>query len=151
VAAYLNLADLDRASGPDDQAERWLTEAARVAPRSSAVTFALGLLRVRQHRTAESLELLKRAAELSPEEPHYAYVYAVGLYSAGMTAQGLSLLRSVHDRFPANRELLLGLASLSADSGDMQAARRYAESFASMAPSDPRGRKLLAQLPPASP
>jgi Flp pilus assembly protein TadD len=151
LPAYLNLADLSRASGRDDQTERWLTAAAKVAPRSSALVYALGLLRVRQHRIAESLPLLKRAAELSPEEPRYAYAYGVGLYSAGRRSQGLSILRSAHDRFPGNRELLLGLASLSADSGDIAAARRYAESFALMAPSDPRGRQMLAQLAPAPP
>ena len=146
VPAYVNLADLNRAAGRDEQADRWLSAAARVAPNDSAVVFATGLLRVRQHRTDEALKLLARAAALSPKEPHYAYAFGVGLYSTGQTAHGLRVLRQAHERFPANRELLLGLASLSADSGDLPAARRYAQSFVAMAPADPRGRQLLEQL-----
>jgi tetratricopeptide (TPR) repeat protein len=146
VPAYVNLADLNRAAGHDEEAERWLSAAARVAPDNSAVAFATGLLRVRQRRPAEALKLLARAAALSPGEPHYAYAYGVGLYSTGETAQGLRVLRQAHERFPANRELLLGLASLSADAGDLPAARRYAQTFADMAPADPRGRQLTEQL-----
>jgi tetratricopeptide (TPR) repeat protein len=146
VPAYVNLADLKRAAGHDEEAERWLLAAARVAPTNSAVVFATGLLRVRQHRTAEALQLLARAAALSRTEPHYAYAYGVGLYSTGQTARGLRVLGQAHERFPGNRELLLGLASLSADAGNLPAALRYAQSFVAMAPGDPRGRQLLEQL-----
>jgi len=151
VPAYVNLADLNRARGRDDQAERWLTEADTVAPDNSAVMLALGLLRVRQHRTGEALQLLARASRLAPGDAHCAYVYGVGLYSMGRTGQGLLVLRKTHDEFPGNRELLLGLASLSAASGDLQAARRYAESFVAMAQADPRGRQMLEQLSPRQP
>jgi tetratricopeptide (TPR) repeat protein len=149
VPAYVNLADLERAAGRDAEAENWLGAAAQTAPDNSAVVFALGLLRVRQHRTDAALQLLARASALSPEEPHYAYVYGVGLYSTGKTTQGLRVLSRAHERFPANRELRLGLASLSADAGDLQSARRYTERFIALAPSDPRGRQLLEQLPVA--
>jgi len=146
VPAYVNLADLKRAAGSDQEAELWLTAAAKVAPDNSAVVFAMGLLRVRQQRTTEALQLLARATALAPQEPHYAYVYGVGLYSTGSRAQGLRVLRRAHEQFPANRELLLGLASLSADSGDLQAARRYTEEYVAMAPADPRGPQLREQL-----
>ena len=151
VPGYVNLADLSRALQRDDEAERWLTQAAKVAPDSADVLLALGLLRVRQHRTEEALQLLARATQLAPDNAHYAYVYGVGLCSSGQAAQGLKLLRRLHEKFPGNRQVLLGLASLTAESGDRQAARRYAQSFVAMAPADPRGAELLQQLERAQP
>jgi tetratricopeptide (TPR) repeat protein len=144
--AYINLADLSRARQQDDVAERWLTAGAKVAPWNADVLFALGLLRTRQHRSAESVQLLQEAAVLAPANAHYAYVYGVDLYSTGKTTQALEVLRQAHERFPGNRELLLGLASLAADSGDTPAARSYAERFVDMAPADPRGRQMLQQM-----
>ena len=89
----------------------WRLRASR--PNNAAVALSLGLLRVRQHKTEEALQQLARATRLAPENAHYAYVYAVGLYSTGKTAAGLDLLRRTHERFPGNREVLLGLASLA--------------------------------------
>ena len=151
VPAYVNLADLSRSRQHDDEAEHWLTQAAQVAPDNAAVALSLGLLRVRQHKTEEALQQLARATKLAPENAHYAYVYAVGLYSSGKAAAGLDLLRRTHEHFPGNREVLYGLASLAAESGDLEAAKRYAESFVAMAPADPRGAELLGQLQQRSP
>jgi tetratricopeptide (TPR) repeat protein len=146
VPAYVNLADLRRAQQRDDEAEHWLMAGSKFAPNDAGVLFALGLLRVRQHRTEEALQLLARAARLAPDNAHYAYVYAVGLYSTGKTAEGLASLHATQAKFPGNRDVLLGLASLTAETGDLQAARRYAESFVAMAPADPRGPEMLEQL-----
>jgi Flp pilus assembly protein TadD len=146
IPAYVNLADLYRARGEDGQAEHWLLAAQKNAPQNADVIHSLALLRVRQHRTDEAVQLLQRAAQLAPNNAHYAYVYAVGLYSSGKAAAGLEALRKANDRFPANREILLGLASLSAESGDLQAAEHYAEQFERLAPSDGRGSQVLKQL-----
>ncbi len=151
VPAYVNLADLSRSQQHEDEAEQWLMQAAQVAPGNAAVALSLGLLRVRQHKTEEALQQLARATKLAPENAHYAYVYAVGLYSTGKIAAGLDLLRRTHERFPGNREVLLGLASLTAESGDIAAAQHYAESFVAMAPADPRGAELLSQLKKSGP
>ena len=151
VPAYVNLADLCRAQGQDAEAEHWLTEARRIAPKNAAVALALGLLRARQHRTPEALTLLAEAVRYDPGNAHYAYVYGVGLYSTGHSAEGLKVLREAQARFPGNRALLLGLVSLLAESGDLDAARRYAEVFVALAPADPRGAQLLAQLHPHGP
>jgi Flp pilus assembly protein TadD len=146
IPAYVNLADLDRATQRDDEAEHWLLEARKQAPNNAAVIHSLALLRVRQHRMKESLDLLEKAAELAPDNAHYAYVYGVGLYSTGKTRLSLEVLRKASERFPANREILLGLASLTAQSGDMAEANRYAKRFEQVAPSDPRGGQLVRQF-----
>jgi len=146
IPAYVNLADLYRASQRDDEAERWLLEVQKHAPGNADVIHALALLRVRQHRMKESLDLLEKAAKLAPDNAHYTYVYGVGLYSAGKTAGSLEVLRKASDRFPANREILLGLASIAEESGDLAEANRYAKKFQQVAPSDPRGQQLVRQF-----
>ncbi len=146
IPAYVNLADLSRATNHDDQSEHWLLEAQRLSPKNASVAHSLGLLRARQHRTKQSLALLEKAAQLAPDNARYAYVYGVGLYSAGQKAQGLAVLKKANERFPANRELLMGLASLSADAGEMADAKHYAEKFEDIAPADPRGSAMLEQL-----
>ncbi len=146
IPAYVNLADLSRATNHEDQSERWLLEAEKKAPGSASVVHSLGLLRTRQHRTAESLALLEKAMKLAPDNARYAYVYGVGLYSSGQRAQGLDVLKKASEKFPANREILMGLVSLSAEAGDLAGAKRYAEKFEDVAPTDPRGSAMLQQL-----
>ncbi len=146
IPAYVNLADLSRATNHEDQSEHWLLEAEKRAPTNASVVHSLGLLRVRQHRIAESLVLLEKATKLAPNNARYAYVYGVGLYSSGQKAQGLGVLKKASDKFPANREILLGLVSLSAESGDAAGAKYYAEKFEDVAPGDPRGSAILQQL-----
>jgi tetratricopeptide (TPR) repeat protein len=146
IPAYVNLADLYRASQRDDEAERWLLQARKQAPHNAEVIYSLALLRARQHRREESLNLLEEAAQLAPGNAHYAYVYGVGLYSTGKIALSLETLRKASERFPGNREILLGLASISGEAGDMAEASRYAKKFEQVAPSDPRGAQLLRQF-----
>ena len=146
IPAYVNLADLYRASQRDDEAERWLVEAQKQAPLSADVIHALALLRARQHQMKQSLDLLEKAAKLAPDNPHYAYVYGVGLYSDGKTALSLEVLRKASERFPANREILLGLASIAEESGNLAEASGYARKFQQVAPSDPRGQQLVRQF-----
>ena len=145
IPAYVNLADLNRASGHEQESERWLLEAEKKAPKNAAVLHALALLRVRQHRTNEALALLEKAMKLAPDLPRYTYVYGVGLYSAGQKAQGLQVLRQANQRFPADREILLGLATMSAESGDLTSAKLYAEKLSEASPSDPRPAAMLKQ------
>jgi Flp pilus assembly protein TadD/ssDNA-binding Zn-finger/Zn-ribbon topoisomerase 1 len=151
IPAYVNLADLSRATGNDKESERWLLEALTKAPNDAAALHSLGLLRVRQHRTADALALLGKAMKFAPRQPRFAYVYGVGLYSAGQTARGLEVLRTANQRFPGDREILLGLATLSAEAGDISHAKLYAKKLAEVSPSDPRAGTLLQQLEKSHP
>ncbi len=73
-------------------------------------------------------------------------VTAAGLYSTGQRARALTLLRQTREQFPGNREVVLGLASLALDAGDLAAAERCAHAFQAMAPADARGDQLLEQV-----
>ncbi|MEE9281254.1 MAG: tetratricopeptide repeat protein, partial [Myxococcota bacterium] len=68
VPAYVNLAELQRMRGRDEDGERVLREALGRMPDGAALHYSLGLLRVRQQRSDEALDALGRAVELEPRD-----------------------------------------------------------------------------------
>ncbi len=111
VQSPVNLADLYRYQGRDDEAEGLLERTREAAPRSAAVHHALGLLKIRRRRMDEALPLLARAAELEPSNTRFAYVYAVALHDSGRRADALEVLTAAHHRRPAERSILDALRS----------------------------------------
>ncbi len=69
LPAYVNLADLLRLQGRDDEGETVLRQALRVDPGDASVHHALGLLLVRRKRPAEALAELGRAVGSRPRGP----------------------------------------------------------------------------------
>ncbi|CAH2603721.1 Tetratricopeptide repeat protein [Rhodovastum atsumiense] len=146
VPGMVNLADLDRMRGRDQEGAELLRRAIAIEPGNADAWHALGLTLVRQRNAADALQALRRANELAPGNPRYAYVYAVALNSAGMTKQAIAVLEQAHRQHPADRDVLLGLITIARDSGDPDAAQRYARDLVALTPSDPQARLLLEQL-----
>ena len=132
--AYVNLADLHRSRGDEAEAEKVLRQAAGVIPESAEVHHALGLSLARQKRTTEAVVALERAARLSPDNARYVYVYAVGLNSTGKTKHAVTVLQGAHNRFPNNTDILTALIAFNRDTGNLNAARIYADKLRSIAP-----------------
>jgi Flp pilus assembly protein TadD len=147
VPAMVNLADLYRLLQREPEGEQLLRQALLIEPDNGAAHHALGLLLVRRQGLAEALPLLRRAAELDASNGRYAYVYGIALNGAGNTAEALSVLRQAHAGQPANVDILVALATISRDAGDIAGARSYAEQFLRLAPNDPTARQLLDSLP----
>ncbi len=100
VPAYVNLADLLRLQGRDDEGEKLLRR--RPAGRPDE---RLGAPRARPaaraaKRPGEALAELGRAAELAPGTPDFAYAYAIGLHSAGRADEALAVLRAAQRAQP---------------------------------------------------
>lgn len=146
VPAWVNLADLLRIEGRDDEGAAALRRALEVDPANAAVHHALGLLRVRQKRHAEALAELARAAELAPEVPDFAYAYAIGLHSLGRTGEALSVLRAANARSPGARNVLVALVTMNRERGTLAEARRFAQKLVAAAPTDPAARSLAEAL-----
>ena len=127
VPAYVNLADLYRATGRDLDGEHLLREALKLVPVSAILHHALGLALVRLKRTDEALRQLERAAELDPENSRFAYVYAVALHSAGKADAAIAKLEKALRDHPNDRDILAALASFHQARGETAAANRYAE------------------------
>ncbi len=146
VPALVNLADLDRARGMDQQSAELLRKAISIEPNNAYVQHALGLLLVRRHEYAEALDLLRRAHELAPDNARYAYVYAIALNSTGAPAEAMALLERAHRQHPADIDLLMALVSIARDTGDFGTALRHARELVILDPADARLRSLISDL-----
>jgi predicted CXXCH cytochrome family protein len=146
VPAALHLAELDRLRGRDGDGEQVLRTAIAASPRDAGLHHALGLALTRLKRRDEGLAELLRATELDPGQARYAYVYAVGLYSAGRAEEAVALLKASLAQHPDDRDILLALMNYSRDAGDFAAALAYAERAALMMPRDPNLAALIDQL-----
>lgn len=108
--ARINLADLYRATGRDKEVEPLLREGLGLAPKSADLNHALGLFKVRQGERAAALDLLAAAAKAAPDNPRYAYVYAVALADIGKKAEAQAVAQKALARTPNDPALaqLLG-------------------------------------------
>ncbi|MEH6492680.1 multiheme c-type cytochrome [Halopseudomonas sp.] len=103
--AYVNLADLYRASLRDPDGERLLRSAIARVPQAASLHFSLGLLQIRQKQLEQALVALAHAVELEPGNQRYRYVYAVALNSAGQRKQALDVLNKGLELTPDNQQL----------------------------------------------
>jgi Flp pilus assembly protein TadD len=146
VPALVNLADLDRVRGMDQQGAELLHKALEIEPNNADVQHSLGLLLVRQHDYSGALDLLRRASELAPDNARYSYVYAIALNSTGASGQAMAVLDEAHLQHPTDRDVLMALVSIARDTGDLATALRHARELAALDPADTRLRALVLDL-----
>jgi Flp pilus assembly protein TadD len=89
---------------------------------------------------------LGRAAELRPDNPRYSYIHALSMQKVGDTQNALVILTAAHARHRNDRDILIALATMSRDSGDLENAVQYATALVALSPSDPGARQLLESL-----
>src|SRR3984893_215116 len=146
VPALVNLADLDRARGMDEEGAILLKKAMAIEPDNADVRYALGLYLVRKRDYPEALDLLRRAHELVPDNARYAYVYAVALNSSGAARQAATLLEEAHQQHPADRDVLMALVSIARDQGTCAAALEHARELLALDPGNAQLRALVSEL-----
>jgi tetratricopeptide (TPR) repeat protein len=144
--AYANLADLYRERTLDDEGKAILREGLAVSPKSADLHHALGLLQARQRRYPEAIAELGKASSLDPDNPRYAYVYAVALSSAGKPGPALRVLKEAYRRRPYDREVLLGLASILQDQERTKEATKYAEELVAVMPENAEAKRFLEEI-----
>ncbi len=145
VPAAVTLADLYRALQRDGEAEPILRAMIARQPDAALPHHALGLWLVRAGRGAEATQELKRAAELAPNDPRLAYVYAVALAETDREQAIRELQRSLA-RNPNHRDTLRALAAFSREMGASADALRYAERLAQLEPDDPGVQAFVREL-----
>ena len=123
--AYINLADLYRATGREQESEQILRQGLTAVMDKAPVQHSLGLSLVRQKKMDEALEMLRNAAHSDASSPRYSYVYAIALNSSDQPEQAVLELQQALERFPGDRQILSALVSMSREQGDEAAARKY--------------------------
>ena len=142
----VNLADLYRRSGRDEEAGRIIREALATAPSDAALHHSLGLLLVRSGQRDEALGHLARAAAEMPENPRYVYVHAVALNSMNQPQAAIDLLEDAAARFPMEFDVQWALATMLRDQGRTEDARSVASALERKFPGMPAIANLLNSL-----
>ena len=146
VGAYVNLADAYRQQGRDAEGEKQLRQGLTLSPDAADLHHALGLLLVRLTDKTAALQELALAAKLAPDNARYAYVYAIGLNSAGKQREALSVLKAANVRQPYNLDILSALISMQREAGDSKAALVYARKAAEVLPDNKEIKQLITEL-----
>jgi Flp pilus assembly protein TadD len=144
--AAIALGEVMRADGDEAGAESILRQALAASPGQGALRHALGLSLVRQARLDEALAELAAAARQAPEDPRFAYVYAVALHDTGQPQQALDVLKDALARAPNDREILLALASYEVEAGDQSSALEHAAWLARLEPDDEEAQQFWRAL-----
>jgi predicted CXXCH cytochrome family protein len=105
IPAYVNFADWLRRADRDADGEKILRAGLERRPNDGSLHHSLGLLLVRKKDMPAAIAELKKAAELAPDDPHFAYVYAVALDGTGKRQEALAATESALRRAPGDREL----------------------------------------------
>jgi tetratricopeptide (TPR) repeat protein len=146
VPAAVTLADLYRGLGRDAEGEPVLRAMIAEQPAAAAARLALGLWLVRSGRRDEALIEFEQAAELGPQDPQFAYVYAVALSDLGQQEEAVEVLEAALRRHPYHRGILFALASYERDAGNIVPAIEYATRLVELEPDDPTLRQFLSEL-----
>ncbi|MGZ8237435.1 MAG: tetratricopeptide repeat protein [Methylobacter sp.] len=150
VGAYVNLADAYRQQGREDEGEKQLRRGLALLPRAADLHHALGLLLVRKTDKTMALQELAEAAKLAPDNARYAYVYAVGLHSAGKLREAVKVLKAADAQQPYNLDILSALISMQREAGDTRTALIYARKAAEALPDDAGVKQLVEELEKSS-
>jgi tetratricopeptide (TPR) repeat protein len=123
VPIYANRADMYRAMGREEDAERALRAGLAATSDAPALRHALGLLLVRTGRRAEAFDELGAAYRLAPEDVRFGYVYGVALQSAGDVEGAIGVWESVLARHPNDVPTLQALGAVLYQRGELERAR----------------------------
>ena len=146
LPALLNLADLYRLMGRDEDARELLLAAIEVAPEEGAPYHALGLLETRAGNRELALKNLARAAQLEQQGTRHRYVYAIALEDNGDVDGAIKVLRSALRDAPGSAELLSALFHYNRQAGRSAEAKRYARRLLEIDPDNQQLRQLYESL-----
>ena len=123
--ARVNLADVLRAQGRDNEARALLKQGIATSLAPGALHHSLGLLEFREGNSTAAITELAKAAELEAQGSRHRYVYAIALHDTGQPAQAFALLEQLNQDQPGNPEVLSALISYAEGAGDVAKQGRY--------------------------
>jgi len=106
IPTYVNLADLLRGANREAEAAAVLRDGLARAPKEASLHHALGLWYVRAGDLGGAIGSLRRAVELDPATPRFAYVYGVALLTLGRRAEARQAVQSALARAPGEPSLV---------------------------------------------
>lgn len=129
VEAAINLADIYRLQNNDREGEKVLLHMLKSNPARSELYLALGFLYTRLQNNRKSLEMIKKAFELEPQNTYYCYVYGIALNSSGRTNEALEILKAGYEINKNDYSIIIALGSIYRDLGDMENFHFYSNKY----------------------
>lgn len=146
IPAMINLAELYRSTGRENEETALLERAIAAAPGDAGVLHALGLMHVRHKRYDAALDFLEKAVRAAPDNARYAHVYAVALDSLNRADDARQVRDDALARSPYDVDLLTGKLQGLLRDGDVHAARQIVGRLSALRPDDAELQRLKAQL-----
>ena len=146
IPAYVNLADLYRIQGRENDSESSLRKAIAVSPQSAPAHHALGLALVRQKKIPEAIAELRKSTQLDLQNTRYAYVLAVAFNSAGQNPAAFSEIRRALKLNPNDLDLLIAGATFAKQTGEVEQIRFYVQELINRYPNDPGVRQFVQEF-----
>ncbi len=89
---------------------------------------------------------LENATRHDPEDPHYSYVYAIGLNSQQAPMEALKVLGAAVKQHPYDRNILYALTTISMENGMPEQALLYAKKLVEYYPDDVNYQQVFGVL-----
>ena len=118
----------------------------RLLPKEGALHYAKGLSLIRQKQLAQGMQALKQAIELSPADWHFAYTYAVGLYSQGDKKAAFAFLKQRLESHASERNNLYLLAQLAIQENRQNVIKPFLPRLSQLALVDWKAGQLMELL-----
>jgi tetratricopeptide (TPR) repeat protein len=123
----LNLADVYREQGREEEAQALIRKVIHQHPDNAAAHHALGLSQLRKQGHKDALSALRQAMRLEPHNPRFAYVYAAVLENTGQRKQAVQVLEGVVKTQRADRQTLQALIVFCGRLPDQACVQHYAK------------------------
>jgi predicted Zn-dependent protease len=141
--SLLAKADAAYHEGHFDDARRLLTDVIRNDPRSAPAHALLGLVLARQNDLQGALRNLRQAREIDPNNPDYAYNFALLLLQDAQFAAAIPILEGLREQSPRSDDILVNLARAYAGAAEFQ---KLSGAVAHLPASDYSNQNLLKTL-----
>ena len=146
VAAYVNIADIYRATGKEVDAQVILRQGLKADPRSAVLHHTVGLALTRQKARDVALQEFKTAVQLAPERRTLRLCVRSGAERFGPTGRRAERAEDRAQNESVRPDLLQGLVYFCQQAGDGAAARRYLAQLRELDPGNPAWDQLQQQL-----
>ena len=131
VPAYINYSNLLMSQGNNKEAFEILQKGIKNVPGMGILHHALGLWYVRNKESDKAIEELQKAAELTPGNARFAYVYAISL-GKKEPKRAIEILEEAYIKHNGDLQIVSGLVYYYKQIGNLKMSKEYEKKLRSL-------------------